>query len=67
MSKKKKRPRLGELIQCPVCRNEVDPFIVSKYDAVRHIPARTVVQCPTETCPTIWYVPDYKLHVSDTA
>lgn len=52
--------RLGHIVRCPICRREVDPLLVTKYDAVRNIPARTVLKCPAE-CPAVWYIPDYKI------
>lgn len=52
--------RLGHIVRCPICRQQVDPLFVTKYDAVRHIPARTVVKCPTG-CPAVWFIPDYKI------
>ena len=60
-----KGKRLGRIVKCPQCRKEVNPLVVTEYDAVREIPARVVVKCPADECSClneiVWYIPVYRI------
>jgi hypothetical protein len=54
--------RLGRLLNCPICHQRVNPSVVTTYREIQKpdksvIPSRTVLQCPIDGCPAVWYVP----------